>query len=810
MIQNIFKVAYRTLKRHKGFTVINIAGLTLGITACILIALFVWDEKQFDKFIPEGNQVYRVASIHTDHEEVLKTPRTPPMFAVSLQQQYPEVEKSLRVLDLQGKSLFEAGNTKIYEENGLAVDNTFFDVFPIHFLYGSADKVLDDPSTIILTEQLSKKYFGDENPLGKQILIDKEPYLVRGVLDDQFDKFHLQLTYLMTMPRAMKILSIPNDRMQSWGWQQFYTYIKLRKGSDIDGLQNKFQSYIYQNVTPALKAGGSSYVPFFQPLFKIHLYSSDFKIDNSVRGNISYVNGLTIIAIFILLIACFNFINLSTAKSLQRAKEVGIRKSIGAAKYQLLLQYMGETILLAIISLIISIVISAICLQTLNHFTNKNIELSIFIQPQFLLFVIFIIIIVGVIAGIYPSIVLSSFQPVKVLKGATTNAIGKVPWLRHTLVIVQFSLSVLLIISAIIVYRQVDFLHNKSLGFNKDQILFFPMRGDNMNKNYESFKNQLLQSSDVSSVSIGYGFPGDIFANDDIIVPSNGENKTYSATQLLVDEDYVKTLGLQIVAGRDFSKDIPTDKDEGFIINETAVKQLGLGTPEKAIGQPLMWKVWESKMPDSMKKGRIVGVVKDFHYKSLYDKLTTAVIQIYPPAYWKVAVKLKSANFQQAIGYVKNVWNRFSPDYPIEYKFLDESFGEMYQAEDKLRTLLFIFTGVAIFVGCMGLFGLAAYAAERRTKEIGIRKVLGASVHGLIVLLSKDFLKLVLISLIIAWPIAWYFMNKWLQDFAYRINISLWIFVVGGIIALLIAMLTVAYQGLKAAIANPLKNLRTE
>jgi putative ABC transport system permease protein len=407
---------------------------------------------------------------------------------------------------------------------------------------------------------------------------------------------------------------------------------------------------------------------------------------------------------------------------------------------------------------------------------------------------------------------LSGFQPVRVLKGnVVSDALpGKTPWLRHALVVIQFSLSVLLIISTLVVLRQVNYLHSKDLGFNKDQIMFFPMRGDKLFQDHEAFKNDLLQIPGVSAVSIGYGFPGDAVAGDRIIVPQNGEQKNLSATLLMTDYDYIKTLGLQLIAGRDFSKEMQTDKNSAFIINETAVKELGFGTPQKALGQTLLWPVWGAKDPDSLKRGQIIGVVKDFHYKSLYDKVASAVLQVFPDAAWKVAVKMKATGINNTIESVRNVWSNYVPDYPIEYKFFDENFEEMYTAEDKLKSLLWIFTLVAIFVGCLGLFGLAAYAAERRIKEIGNRKLLGASVQCLVVLLSKDFIKLVLVALLIASPIAWYLMHMWLQDFAYRININAWIFIIAGFAAVLIALLTVSFQAIKAATSNPVKSLRTE
>ena len=807
MFQFFFKTAFRNFTRHKGFSIINIAGLTLGLTACILIGLFVWDEHQYDKFLPEGEQIYRVYNHYTNNEGSEDRAVAPPMFATALKQDFPEVEQTARVLmQPENKTLFEAGNKKIYEQNGYYVDSTYFDLFPLRFRYGTPVKALNDPSSIVISENMANVFFGNSDPVGKQLLMDKTPFTVKGVFVKN-PKFHMQFDYLVPLSAAQ----IPADRMQSWQWQQFYNYVKLKKGTNVNLLQSKFQSDVNQKSASFMKEMQSSNKPMFQPLQKVHLYSSNFKFDLAQRGNITYVRALTVIALFILLIACFNFINLATAKSLQRAKEVGVRKTVGAGRSQLIFQFIGETVFLTFISILISVAASIVLLPWLNQFTGKNISFALFANP-FVLLIFFILTFgVGILAGFYPALVLSNFKPLKVLKGVVTDETsGKTQWLRHALVVVQFTLSVLLIISAVVVFRQVNYLHNKDLGFSKDQIMFFPMRGDNMFKNDEAFKNELLQLPGVTSVSIGYGFPGDAVAGDEIIALKNGQEVKQSATQLMVDYDYIKTLGLQIVAGRDFSKSMSTDKDHAWIINETAVKQLGFGTPEKALGQKLSWHVWNNKNPDSLKTGQVIGVVKDFNYKSLYDKVETTVLQIFPDAAWKVAVKMKAAGMGTTINEVKNVWNQFTPEYPIEYKFLDENFEQMYQSEDKLKSLLSIFTGIAIFVGCLGLFGLTAFTAERRKKEVAIRKVLGASTNGVIMLLSKDFIRLVLISLVIASPVAWYFMNMWLQDFAYRINISWWIFFLAALLTILLALLTVSFQAIRAAMANPVKSLRSE
>jgi putative ABC transport system permease protein len=809
MIRNYLTTALRNLTKHKSFSLINMIGLSFGLTACLLIAAFVYDENQFDRFIPEGGQVYRIYSEYTNSTGTQKMAVTPPVFATLLRKDFPEVETTSRVLMTAAhKTLFEVEGKKLYEESGIIADSNFFEVLPLPGVFGSPHQWLADPSSIAISDEMSARFFGNANPVGKQLIMDKTPMLVKGVFTKN-PKFHLSFDYIIPLSAAQ----IPAERMQSWGWHQFVNYVKLKKGSNVEKLQTKFQQEVkIQSDVKNNHEAQSADKPFFQPLGKIHLYSADLKFDMATRGNIVYVYALTIIAGIILLIACFNFVNLSTAKSLQRAKEVGVRKTIGADRKQLILQFMGETMLLMTLSMIISVLLAGLLIPWLNEFTNKQIKLGLLFNPPAIAFIILIILLAGTLAGFYPAIVLSGFKPVQVLKGNATSLAepGKNAWLRKSLVIGQFALSVLLTISAIIVLRQVNYLHNKDLGFNKEQIMFFPMRGDKMFHNSETFKQELLRSPGISSVSIGYGYPGDAVAGDEIITNINGKPETHSATQLAADYDYVKTLGLEIIQGRDFSRSMSTDRDHSWIINETAVRLLGFGTPAKAIGQKLSWHPWDGNNKDSLKTGLVVGVVKDFNYKSLYDQVEPAVIQIYPEAAWKVAVKFSGSNIGRSIDQVKSVWNRFAPEYPIEYKFLDENFEQMYRSEDKLKSLLLIFTGIAIFVACLGLLGLAAYHASRRRKEVGIRKVLGASTENLIYLLSKDFIKLVLISLIISSPIAWYFMNKWLQDFAYRINIGWTVFLLAGLLAIGVALATVSLQALKAAWDNPVKSLRTE
>ncbi|MCW3087623.1 MAG: FtsX-like permease family protein, partial [Sediminibacterium sp.] len=791
MLTNYWKIAVRNLTRHKGFASINIASLSIGIIGCLVIGVFVYDEWQYDKNIAGAENIYRIYNERKDNNATTYAACVAPVYASFLQQQYPEVDTTARILMSADKFLMEVGDNKNYEEKGIIADPSLFQVFPLAFTRGDAATALNAPASIVLSESLAKKYFGDVNPVGKTVKIDKQDLVVSAVLAKLPEHFHLDFNYVMSLAST----GFTKERMQRWTWSQFYTYVKLKPGTDVQRLQNKFQAYVKKDIYPTLTQPGSTFLPFFQQLKNIHLQSADFIYDNAIRGNETYVKALTIIALFVLVIACFNFINLATARSFRRAKEIGIRKVVGAGRKQLFFQFVAETVLLGIVSMAIATIATLLLVPALNSFTGKSIEFNPVTNPLLGLLILTGGIVIGIVAGIYPALVLSGFQPIKVLKSLRPVGFGAGgSWLRQGLVVVQFGLSALLIVSTMIVYRQTQYLNNKDLGFTKEQVLYFQIRGD-VQKNLETFKTELQRSPNVLSVTTGYGLPGDQYAGDGVKLPGKNGEQEYSANVFIGDHDYVKTLGLRIIAGRDFSKEMATDVKEGFIINETAVKEFGLGTPQQAIGHPISWDEWapvDSLQP--VKKGKVIGVVQDFHYKSLHEKVTASVIQVYPQVALKVAVKLKTADMKNTIAYIGGVWNRFSPAYPLDYKFMDETYGKMYKSEQKLSELLWIFALMAIFVGCMGLFGLAAFSAEQRVKEIGIRKVLGASALNIVTLLSKNFLVLVLIASVISFPVAWWAMNNWLKDFPYRVDMSWWIFVVAGMTALLIALLTVSFQ----------------
>lgn len=808
MFKNYLKTAIRNLWRYKGFAFINILGLAIGIIGCLAIALFVWDEKQFDKFIPEGENIYRLYDQRSENNTTTYAAPVAPAYASFLKRQYPEVSVSARILMSDDKFLMEYGEKKGYEKKGWYVDSNFFQVLPVKFLHGNINNALQEPTTIVISENLAQRYFGNANPVGKTLLIDKQSMTVKGVFAELPSRFHLSFEYLMSMAGA----GIEKERMENWGWHQFYTYVKLKPGTNVQQLQDKFQAYMKKEILPKETAEGSGFLPFFQPLKDIHLKSTGFIYDNAVRGNESYVKALSIIALLVLVIACFNFINLATARSFRRAKEIGVRKVVGADRKQLIIQFIGETILLSVLSMLIATAATFFIIPLLNEFTGKSIEFNPFSNPVLALLILATGMVIGMLAGIYPALVLSGFQPIKVLKNMKLVGSGSASWLRHALVVIQFSLSVLLIVSTIIVFKQTKYLNTKDLGFNKDQVVFFQVRDSLVSNSntLETFKSELRSNPNIVSVTSGYGLPGDLFAGETVVLPSK-EGKEFHCNNFLGDHDYVKTLGLKIIAGRDFSREMSTDVSQAFLINETAVKEWGFGTPEKAIGQAIHWDEWEPvDTTEPVKKGKIIGVVKDFHYKNLREKVTPTVIQLYPQITYTIAAKIKTADVKSTLAFINNKWSQFVPAYPLDYKFVDESYGAMNKSEEKLSDLLWIFTIMAIFIGCMGLFGLAAFSAEQRTKEIGIRKVLGANVFNIMSLLSKNFLLLVVISSFIAFPVAWWAMNNWLNDFPYRVIISWWIFGIAMIAALLIAMITVSFQSIKAATTNPVKSLRTE
>ncbi|MDW3647192.1 MAG: ABC transporter permease [Bacteroidia bacterium] len=805
MLQNYIKMAWRNLIKNKGYTFINVFGLTIGLAGCLLIGLFVQDELSYDKKHPDAERSYRVYAERNGAGGEASWAGTSPAISPSLKHEFPEVEQTLRMFNIRSKQLFKYGEISALEENGFFAEPSIFEIFHLPLRYGDPKTALEGTNSLVISYPLAQKYFRDKDPVGETLSINGNIHKVSAVLEPLGDHFHLDINFLSSFAGILS--SVPKERMESWVWQDFSNYVKLYPQTDIPQFVDKLGTYVEKHAHPETEKMGFTYYLNLQKLEDIHLHSSSFRNDPAQKGNYQYVLGLSLIGLFLLFIACTNFINISTAQAFRRSQEVGVRKVIGALRSQLALQFMGEAIFIVAISMLFAAQITHFFIPELNEFTGKNLSFDWYQSPLIMLMMLGIILATGIFSGAYPALIISGFRPIAALKGIKMLPRGRVQSLRKSLLTLQYSLSTLLIITTIIVFQQFDFLGKKDLGFEQEQLLHFPMRGSMFN-DFESTKAEFLRVPGITSASSCFGIPGDIVSGDNIRIP--GENpRNLSARIFCVDHDYVKTLGLEILAGRDFSKEIRTDVEEAFLINETAMLNLGLGSsPEEAIGKALEWDKWNER--GEVKKGRVVGVVKDFHYTSLHEEVQSTVLHIYPGAYWKMALRINTEELSQVIASVKQSWDSFETGYPIDYQFVEEGFGAMYEQERKLNSLLWIFSVLAITISCIGAFGLASYSAEQRRKEISIRKVLGASTSSIITLLSKDFLKLVMISLIIATPLAWYSMISWLESFAYRIDIQWWIFLLAGFASLLFTLITISFQSIKAANAKPVTSLKTE
>ncbi len=793
MIRNYIKIAFRNLWRKRGFSFLNIAGLAIGMTASFFIFLYVGFELSYDQFHTKGDNIHRVVAD-------IKTPTGTMEFSIpswavppNLEKEFPEIESAVRILGLN--MLVRKDDIKFNETNAIAADSTFFKVFDFKLLQGDPNSVIKKPYSIVLSETSSKKYFGDQNPIGKTLKITEEGFVatVTGVMEDIPKNSHINPEMVLSLTTYTQ--SLHKERDSQWGNYDPAAYILVNPNTDIQQLQAKFPDFLERKNGEEMREAQMQVTLFLEPLKEVYLYSSRGR---NGGGSIDNVYIFSIIAIFILLIACINFINLTTARSVERAKEVGIRKVVGAEKGQLAFQFIGESIIISLIAFVITIILTALLLPVFNDLAGKIVSEGILSTPMLILKLFMISLSIGVLAGVYPSFVLSSFSAIHVLKGNYATGTKGV-LLRKGLVITQFTISIALIIGTIIIYNQMNFMRDQELGFNKDQILVL---GANASPSQKLLQRSIENISGVTSTSLTSSVPG----GGNATAYSQLQNKT-GAMQIanmaayFVDENFMPQFDLKVIAGRGFSKDFASDSTQAMIINEEAVKMLGYSSPKEAIGV---------KFDQWGRTGKIIGVVKDFHYRSLHQNIAPLTIRIEASEYDLITAKVSSQNIKQTIAAIEDSWKRIVPDQPFEYYFLDEAFNEQYESEENFGNLFLNFAILAILISCLGLLGLAAYSTLQRRREIGIRKVVGASVSGIINLLSIDFLKLVLIAFLIASPLAWYMMHTWLQDFAYRINIQWWMFVVAGISALCIAMLTISFHAIKASLINPVKSLRTE
>jgi putative ABC transport system permease protein len=808
MIRSYLKIAYRNLTKYKFISFINLFGLTVGLTCCLLILAYILNELSFDRFKGSSN-IYRVERTFLNPQTKavnLELSAIAPPFAALLTNDFKEIKKVSQVLQ-NGPTPFKFGEKMFNEKNSFFADANMLELFDVDVVKGNGAKALNEPFSVMLTETLAKKYFGNDDPMNKVIRMNNQVDLkVAGVYKSFPSNVHMHPEILISFPTLMDTAIYGKQNfIDNFGNNAFYTYIELPGNYDAKKLEKQldaFQNRHIPNDGPDRTIKASDYsLLTLRKVTDIHLYSH--KDDEAEEnGDIKRVYVFSAIALFILLIACINYMNLSTARSSLRGKEIGIRKVVGARKKELIGQFLSESVLVCWIATILAYFITWLTMPLLNKLSGQDLSINILMNWSVLLPLILVPFVVGIISGIYPALFLSSFQPIKVLKG-TLKVGGTNLSFRKILVVVQFSISIILIICTAVVFQQLNYMQSKSLGFNKDHILTLSYNG-NLTSQYQSFKSELLSNANIKSIARSSRIPtgrlldamGSQINRGDSLTPMNVDIKF-----IVADEDYLQTYGVKIVAGRDFSKG-PGSDTTSFLINESASSILGLASPQDAIGKQFQY---------GGRKGELAGVFNDFHFESMHQRILPLVMFIprNQNNYGRISVKV-SNNIPAALAHMEATWKKFLPEIPFEYSFLDDRFAKLYESEQRQRTIFTVFAFIAIFVACLGLFGLSAFAISQRIKEIGIRKVLGASVNSIVSLLSKDFLKLVIIAAVIAFPVAWYAMNKWLQDFAYRITIPWWVFVIAGILAAIIAFVTISLQAVKAANANPVKSLRTE
>jgi len=796
MIKNYFKTAWRNLQRNKIYSFINISGIAVGLAAFWLIVLYVTDELSYDRSFANANNIYRIAQHACWQGGGVNMAPTSAPFAAAFKTTFPEVADAARI-NIEGGGVIKYDN-KTFKQNDICfADGSLFNLFDYHFLYGDAKTALDQPQSIVITKTFAEKIFGDAAKALNQTLLfgnDNYPNKITGVLDDMPRNSHLQFSGIRSFGDALN-----ND---TWNNIYLYTYLLLKKGSNIYALQNKLPAL---EKKLAKEMNYTQYRIELQPLASIHL-QSNLEYELSTNGSISRVYIFSAIGVLILFVALINYMNLSTARAASRVKEIGIRKVIGSGRKHLIGLFILEALLITFLAAIIAVFLVQASLPFFNQLSGKNINVWQLGITNTIAIVTIFALITGCISGSYPALFLSHFKLIPSLKGQLGN-MNNNALLRKSLVVFQFVIAVGLISGSYIIYRQLQYVSQANLGFNKEQVLAFHIDDTKVRTAIPALKNKLLQNPLIQNVAVA----GNPIGNNDLnmnvfLFQKNGElgSSSQLANKLYVDEDFLETTDIALLQGRNFSKEMPTDKDNAIIINETLMKTLGY---TNAIGKELHY-----PKPDNTVSNRtIIGVVKDFHAYSLQHKIAPMVMMMPPNDKEKdnLYVKLAKGKTVEAITYLKSAYANFDNN-GADFHFLDENFTKQYAAEQKQEQLAFAFTVLAFVIACLGLSGLVIFATTQRTKEIGIRKVLGASVASVTVVLSKDFIKLVFFAAVIAMPISWFVMDKWLQDFAYRINIKWWMFLLSGGMAILIAFITISFKAIKAALANPVKILRTE
>ena len=804
MIKNYLKIALRNLRKNKGFSFINITGLAVGIACCIAILLFVKSELSYDTFNKNADQIYRVHLKGRISNNDINMALSPVPLGATIKHDLPEVVAYTRIRNF-GFPVLRYKNKAFSEEKFFCVDSTFFNVFTVKFLEGEPQHALTQPNSVVITDAMAKKYFGNEEPMGKILNADqRRDWIVTGVVKGFPQNSHFHFDFLGS------INTYKDSKNPFWLSNNYYTYIVLRKGTNPDVFQKKLEEDVLKYIGPQLEKvahisleqfikSGNSYSYIIQPLTSIHLNSHlDYELEPN--SDISYVYIFSVIALAILLIACINFINLSTARSEKRAKEVGIRKTLGSMKGQLIKQFIAEAILMSMLAVFLAIILTELFLPIFNDIAGKEMSLGIFDNFYNIILLVCFSGLIGLIAGSYPAFYLSSFEPIQVLKNESRGK--RKSFLRNGLVIFQFAVTIILFIGTFIIYNQLKYIQSKNLGFNKEQVIIINKTDDLGNK-ISSFMQELSNNPNILEVSNSSAIPGNQGGDRAFRLEGTSNYHIRDLRQMWSDYDFVNTYKMQINKGRFFSREHPSDTTS-IVVNQAVVNLFGIKDP---IGKNLI-----APAPQGDQKFKIIGVLKDFNYESLHQEIRPLVMYLYKDHGYGsfISVRIKPYNFQSTITYLENTWKKFAGSQAFDYNFLDQNLAHLYISDQRTSKIASIFSILAIFIACLGLLGLASFVTEQRTKEIGIRKVLGASIPSLLFMLSKEFLKWVLIANIIAWPVAYYVMNNWLNNFAYKVNISLWIFVLSGIAALIIALLTIISHAVRASTANPVKSLRYE
>ena len=804
MFRNYIIIAFRNCIKHKLFTFINVFGLAVGITTCIMINFWVQQELSYDRFNKNADRIFRIERDISFEGRDEIWPITSGAYGPALVNDYPEVESFVRFWRRE-MSIKDKDN--IYHRQQLIMsDNSIFDIFDYELEEGNPNTALINPKTLVLTRKTAQKYLGDQPVVGKSLTFifngEQVDFQITGILKEVPRNSHIQFDMLIS------ISSEPGESFSSWGGNFLYTYVLLNDRSAKNSLEHKLDDFLNKYVVPALKEYFSPETKIsdviklkLNPVTSIHL---DPRIEWEIepQGKMSSVYIFSSITFLILFIACMNFMNLSTAQANRRAKEVGLRKAIGAYQSQLRIQFIEESTLLAITALLIAFFILELLIPLFNSIFDEALSLNMLLQPQNLIVLLVITLTTGIISGLYPAFYMSKFDPAKVLKGSVQSGKDKSSF-RKYITIVQFIISITLIFGTLTILRQMNYIQKISLGFDKENIVVIPVRNNKVSQGFEAFRTELTRSSKIKLISGSNNVPGDPRYGDHLFI-RNETSENFNFIYMSAGFNFIDTYKMNIIAGRNFSRDLGTDTVGTIILNEAAVKKMGL-TPEEVIGKELYSTAFNTN-------GKIVGVVKNFNFKSLRREIEPIVIMLSPSSdrVSNISIRILPGDVRETINIIKQKWYEFFPGEQFEFNFLDNQIDQLYKNEEEMRNLFIVFSGLSIFVACLGLFGLATYTAGERTKEIGVRKVFGASSSSVVMLLSKDFTKWVIISYIATLPLGWFLMNRWLQNFAYKIDIGWYVFLFSGLIAFVIALSTVFFQAVKSANTNPIDSLKYE